>query len=70
MSIFKLIICILLALVCAKGAMFLMQAAFALAFMAAVGIIKFVIFGLVFVAFFGIFVSWFYLQERGKKAND
>jgi len=50
--------------------MFLMQAAFALAFMAAVGIIKFVIFGLVFVAFFGIFVSWFYLQERGKKAND
>ena len=67
---FKLIMCILLALVCAKGAMFLMQVVFALAFMAAVGIIKFVIFGLIFVVFFSIFVSWFYLQERGKKAND
>jgi predicted lysophospholipase L1 biosynthesis ABC-type transport system permease subunit len=70
MSTFKLIICILLALVCAKGAMFLMQAVFALAFMAAVGIIKFVIFCAIFVAFFGIFASWLYLQERGKKNND
>jgi predicted lysophospholipase L1 biosynthesis ABC-type transport system permease subunit len=70
MSTFKLIMCILLALVCAKGAMFLMQVVFALAFMAAVGIIKFVIFGLIFVAFFGVFAGWFYLQERGKKAND